>query len=162
MQRLIEEVRAALNAGAFTLALQGTLALVDICAALSADDGRTRRTRFKEWFTANLGHVYPAFDADDVYQLRCGMLHQGRISSDQYKAVIFTLPNTARIVMHNNIFDDAYNLDLLRFCNDVIGAAEKWWESNKELEPARSNSESLVRIRPDGLPPHIKGIPVLA
>lgn len=162
MDRLIEEIRAALRANMFILGLQGTLALVDICAALSSDDGRTRGTRFKAWFAENLGHRYHLLSAEDVYQLRCGMLHQGRTASDQYDAIMFTLPVSGGNYWHNIVANNALNLDLVTFCEDIIGAAELWWAANQAVEPVRTNSEDLVRLRLDGLAPYMVGRPVLA
>lgn len=162
MYRLIEEIRAALRANMFTLALQGTLALVDICAALGSDSGRTNRSLFEAWFQKNLGGKYPLLGADDVYQLRCGMLHQGRMSSKQYEAIIFTLPHPSETVLHNNRFNDALNLDLVEFCDDIITAAELWWAANRTADPVLSNSADLARIRPGGLEPYVVGLPVLA
>lgn len=162
MDRLIEEIRAALRANMFTLALQGTLALVDICAALGSDDGRTRGSRFKAWFEENLGGKYQWLSPDDVYQLRCGMLHQGRMASDQYEAIIFTLPDASGNLFHNNRINDALNLDLVTFCDDIISAAEAWWEANRTSDPVRSNSADLAQIRPNGLAPYMVGMPILA
>lgn len=159
MDRLTQEVRQALESGLWVVALQGTLALIDICAALDSEDGRTRRTRFEAWFSKYLGTKYPWFSAADAYQLRCGLLHQGRSSSGRYGSIAFNLPGGVRV--HNNIMDDIYVLDLNEFCDDVIGTVERWWHISKDSEPARSNSEHVVRVRPDGMPPSISGVPLL-
>lgn len=162
MERLIEEIRAALRANMFTLGLQGALALIDICAALNADDGRTCGTRFKTWFRENLGEAYERFSSDDVYQLRCGMLHQGRMASEQYSAVVFTLPDGQGNVVHNFMVDDALILDLKTFCDDIIRAVEAWWVTNRDTEPIITNAQDVARLRPDGLEPFVAGVPVLA
>ena len=162
VDQLIGEIRSALRSGAFTLALQGTLACVDICAALSSTDGRTTGAHFKAWFEAHVPNPYARLSADDAYQLRCGMLHQGRASADQYGAILFTLPDGRGNVFHNNVLNDALNLDLVTFCTDILDAADGWWQSAKDTDPVAANVQHLVQLRPDGLAPYIVGIPVLA
>jgi hypothetical protein len=162
MDRLIAEVRAALENGAFVIALQGSLACIDICAALNSSDGSTRRTHFKTWFDAQLGSTYSSLSADDVYQLRCGMLHQGRASAHQYSAIVFTLPDGRGNVFHNNILNDALNLDLVTFVTDVLGAVGAWWTDSQSHSQVASNAAHLIQVRPNGLAPYIVGTPVLA
>lgn len=161
MEQLINDIRAALVAGAYSLALQGALACVDICAALSADDGRTNRKHFKNWFEKYGSEASTLLTANDAYQLRCGILHQGRASGDQYQAIVFTLPNKQGITFHDNVMNGALNLDLEIFCTAVLSAAESWWRSSKDVEPVASNAEHLVQVRPDGLKPYFHGVPVL-
>lgn len=162
VDQLIHEIRAALKAGAYTLALQGTLACIDICAALSSADGRTTGSHFRTWFDAHLSRSYGQLSAIDAYKLRCGLLHQGRASTDQYEAIVFTLPDGRGNVFHNNIINNALNLDLMTFCADVLDAASAWWESARHEEPVASNARHLVRVRAAGLAPYIVGVPVLA
>lgn len=161
MNRLIEEIRAALQANMFTLALQGSLALIDICAALESEDGRTRASKFKAWYTAHLGASFSRLTADDAYQLRCGLLHQGRASSDQYDAVIFALPIGMDLRLSVAV-DRALVQDLPSFVESILDCVEAWWEDQQGVEPVRTNSESLVRLRPEGLESYIVGVPVLA
>lgn len=166
MDRLIEEVRAALRANMFTLGLQGALALIDICAATASEDGRTRGPRFRAWFKENLSDAYRNLNAEDVYQLRCGMLHQGRTASEQYNVLLFTLPHESGNVLHNDIADNGdagrvLVLDLLRFCEDVIAAAERWWAAHQTKEPMRTNGLDVAKIHEDGYAPYVIGLPVL-
>lgn len=115
-----------------------------------------------EWFEAHVPDPYRRLSADDAYHLRCGILHQGRASSDQYEAIVFTLPDGRGNVFHNNIMGNALNLDLVTFCTDVLNAAETWWQSAKDADPVAANAEHLVQLRPGGLAPYIVGVPVLA
>lgn len=162
MERLISEIRAAVQGGAWILALQGSMACIDICAALASQDGRTSRTHFKQWFQQHLAQRYPNLSDSDVYQLRCGLLHQGRAAGSQYSALIFTLPLASGNYFHNNVINDALNLDLGTFCNDVLDVAENWWQNAQGTEPVKTNAEALLQIRPQGLAPYMVGMPVLA
>lgn len=65
-------------------------------------------------------------------------------------------------VFHNNILNDALNLDLRIFCSDVLDVAEGWSQSARRSEPVATNAESLLQLRPKGLPPYMVGMPVLA
>lgn len=160
MDRLIEEVRGALRANAFTLALQGALALVDICGSLAAENGRSTRTTFKACFADNLGEAYDLLDASDVYLLRCGMLHQGRMASDQYEFILFTLPNSRGIRFVQDVMNTGLILDLEIFCTSITDAAERWWSVHQFHEPVFTNAASLARVRPTGFDPIIVGLPV--
>ena len=45
----------------------------------------------------------------------------------EYSRVIFTVPNPQNNYYHNNIINDALNLDIITFCNDFVHAAEEWY-----------------------------------
>jgi hypothetical protein len=162
MDYLIRDIRGALDAGLYALALQGALAVVDICGALGSSNGRSTGDRFKGWFEEHLGDNYDLLDPEDVWLLRCGILHQGRINSSKIDAILFTLPDGRGNVFDNNVIDGALNLDLRTFCRNIAAAAEVWWEANKNTEPVATNAEHIVRVRPDGLAGFIQGVPVLA
>ena len=162
MDRLIREIETALGARMWLISLQGTLALVDIAAALQSPDGRTTGAKFKSWFEAHLGETYPLLSSEDMWLLRCGMLHQGRTASKNYDAVIFTLPDGRGNLFHNNIMNQTLQLDLVKFCSDVTAAVETWWATNDHLEPVATNAKDLVRVRQDGMAPYIVGVPILA
>src|SRR4051794_4573981 len=95
---LLEEIRRALDAGLFYLAVMLTLALPDICGALESKDGRAHPSRYKRWYIDNVAHLFEPMVADDCYSLRCGVLHQGRSEivskALPYGRVIFMLPNS--------------------------------------------------------------------
>lgn len=161
MDRLILEIRAALQANMFTLALQGALALIDICAALESSDDRTRANLFKAWYTTHLGSSFSELSDEDAYQLRCGLLHQGRASSDQYEAVVFAIPPVDGIYFHAQI-NGALLQGLTEFVTGILDRVEAWWTANQNNEPIKTNAEFVVRLRPEGLEPYVAGVPVLA
>ncbi len=161
MDRLIQEIRAALAANMFVIALQSSLALIDICAALESANGRTRRSLFEAWFERHLSPRYPNLSAQDAYELRCGLLHQGRLSSRNYSSIVFFLPGTPAL-FSNGIVDDAFVHDLTLFVEDVLTAVSQWWALHGTSPLVSANSEHIVQIRPGGLPPYVVGMPVLA
>ena len=122
MDQIFREIRAAVTGNAWVLALFGILAIPDICGALDSNDGRALGSRYKAWFTANVGQKYPRLDADECYQMRCSMLHQGASAAASYSRVIFVGPGPLKV--HNSVSGgNALYLDLPTFCEDVISAA---------------------------------------
>lgn len=159
MEQLAAEIRAAVNHGAWVLALTGTLALPDICAALESENGRSSGSRYRAWIRTWLGEQYPELDPGEIYQMRCSMLHQGRTQTGAYERVIFVAPGPLKA--HNNVLGDALNLDLPTFCEDVLSAVDRWktdMEGNPNYE---RNSPSLIQWYPEGLAPYVEGLPVL-
>lgn len=145
----------------YYLALMMTLALPDICAALESPDGESSGKQYKNWYNANLQRKFQPLTAVDVWKLRCGVLHQGRVSHPdmQFERVIFTLPG--RGFIHGNIFDRVLNLDLTRFCNDVMQSVRDWLGANQTNPNVIKNLPNLVQFRPHGLPPSMIGMPVI-
>lgn len=177
VQHIFDEIRAAVDANAWVLALFGLLAIPDICAALADPDGQTSGSRYKQWFGDNLGDKYSlpraaetfspgeAVDAaaffaptpqtvaefaHELYKLRCTMLHEGSSSNrSQFDLVAFRAPGEGRI--HKGFMEingqRALLLDLPIFAEDVITAAELWLAANKGREPIQSNLTRLVGWR---------------
>lgn len=161
MEQLLNEIDAAVKGNAWVLALSGTLALPDICAALQSANGETKRSKYENWVREWLSPAYPELDAAELYQMRCSMLHQGRSAGSSYARVLFVAPVNGN-VFHNNILNDALNLDLPTFCSDVSTAVRQWKSSMKDDENFLRNSTSLMRWYPAGLAPYIVGAPVLS
>lgn len=142
------------------IALQSSLALVDICGGLSSRDGVARAATFRTWFSNHLGSTFNELSPDDLYQLRCGMLHQGRTKARQYDAIVFTLPDGRGNIFRVRV-DRTLSFDLVSFCTTIIDAVESWWRDAQLTEPVKSHSDHVVRIRPDGMAPYIIGVPML-
>ena len=74
---LLDEIMKAANGGMPFIAIAMAVALRDICVSLASENGRTKRKDYKKWCADNLGNsvfVTP----DDLYSMRCGVLHNGR------------------------------------------------------------------------------------
>ncbi len=164
MNTILVEIDHALNAGLYYLAVMMAVALPDICAALESRNGETTKSRYKDWYDANLLTKYPNFTADDCYSLRCGVIHQGRLghSGMQYSRVLFTIPNAQQNVFHNNIIYDALNLDAVIFCRDVMDSVREWFVEGQNNPQVQANLAHLVQLRPQGLSPYMVGMPLIA
>ena len=164
MNDLLQQTRSAIACQLYYLALNSALALPDICGALEAPDGQATRARYAAWFDK---HVAPAYggtlDGDACYRFRCSMLHQGRTQHPKakYARLVFIEPGARGHVLHNNVVNDALNIDVRVFCEDVVHAAELWLPSAINQPQVASNMDAFVRRYPDGLPPYILGVPVI-
>ena len=101
--------------------------------------------------------------------MRCGVLHNGTYKTKklQYDRIVLFPPQVT--IMADNCIMDAgagtkmFTLNLVLFCDRLIGAAKKWLEDpSTNIQKVQSNMDDLVRFRPDGLPPYVTGQPVVA
>jgi len=165
MQEIIDQIRAANNANLYYVALLSSLTLPDICAALESDNGEASKAKFIAWFDTHIAPRYNGFlDGKSCYFFRCSMMHQGSTQHprSRYSRVIFLEPGTSGMTFHNNILNDALNIDVRIFCEDVCLTVERWWP-NASMQPLfQVNLSRFVRRYPSGLPPYIVGIPVIA
>src|SRR5690625_2233996 len=154
---LLAEVEHALEHGMYYLAIITALTLPDVCSALASENGVTNGGRYREWYRSNLSNRFPNLTDYDCWRLRCGVVHQGRFGRPgmRYSRVIFTIPDQQNNFFHNNIFNDALNLDAVTFCGDIIQGVRDWYESNRDCANVRSNIPHLVQYRPNGLAPYM-------
>ncbi len=164
MEMILQEIERALNARLFYMAIVLSLMVPDICAGLESDDGRTSPDQYRDWYTRNLADKYRFLTAEDCYSLRCGVIHQGRFGhgGNTFARVIWTIPNERNIVLHRNIMNDAFNLDAVRFCRDVVNAARTCFRAAQDTANVHTNLPRLVTFHPTGLAPYIVGLPVIA
>ena len=164
MDTVILEIDNALNKRLYYLGVVMALMLPDICAALESSNGKTSPMRYKNWYNKNLAAKYPNLTTDDCYSLRCGVVHQGRLGHPnmQYERVLFTVPNAQNNVFHNNIVNNALNLDATIFCRDMIESALQWFYVAQNNSNVQANLLHLVQFRPQGLSPYMVGMPLIA
>jgi hypothetical protein len=164
LNQLFDEILQAAQNRLIYLALFGALAIPDICAGMESVDGRTNEKRYIEWFDRWAGPKYNGMvNGQDCYGLRCSMLHQGRAQPHKgvYSRVIFLAPNDRRIVMHRNVLNDALNLDIQRFCAEMVESARAWLPTVEGTPEFETNLANFLTIHPDGIPPYIVGMPVI-
>lgn len=167
MDGIFAEIRAAYGANLWVVALMGTLAIPDICAAL--DHGATTGVRYKQWFRDNMDSDYVSLRmplrvvdgpidtttfetvdlASEFYKMRCSMLHEGRSASRVFERVVFADAHGKAI--HRSFTAADYKfvmiLDLPSFAEDVISAAAKWTKANAHREPVARRLDAIVQWR---------------
>jgi hypothetical protein len=168
MEVFLDEIERALQHGLYSLAVTSALTLPDICAALESPDGETSGPAYKAWYDAWLAPQYPQLSCRDMWKLRCGVVHRGRLGHGdmQYARIIFTLPNPRHAVLHQNVFRTRAGVVLMlyteRFCRDMAEAVRRWYEAKKGDPNVTKHLPDLLQFRPTGMLPYTDGQPVVA
>jgi hypothetical protein len=171
MRTLITQTREAADSRAYYLSLFAALALPDICAAMSSPDGQTNGSRYIAWFDEFVAPNYtvgpdrrPSLTGTDCYYYRCSILHQGssQHSKSSFSRILFVEPGATSNVFHNNVINDALNLDVRLFCHDVCDGADAWLIAAEQTAEYKVNYGRFLQRYADGLPPYIVGVPVIA
>lgn len=169
MRDVLDQIRTANKAGLYYVALFSALAIPDICGALESEDGKASGSNYKTWFDRWVAAKYclfrkPSLPGEVCYYYRCAVLHQGRATHTKmlYSRIIFVEPNNPRIIMHNNVMNDALNIDVVKFCEDVISGCEDWLCFVATDAVVQQNLASSMQRYPQGLAPYIVGISVIA
>jgi hypothetical protein len=161
MRDILAQTRAANAAGLYYVALFSALALPDICAALESRDGETNGSLYRAWFDRYAARGLITGEA--AYKFRCAMLHQGRTGHPEgYSKIIFIEPSATGIVFHNNVMGDALNIDVRIFVEELVLAVENWLTTVETTPEYQKNIAAGVKRYPNGLPPYIVGLPVIA
>lgn len=164
MELQLNEIERALDAGLYLIALQASLALPDICAALQSENGVASPEKYIAWYDTYAKEPdSPALSGQDCYRFRCSYLHQGSTihPKSSYSRIMFIIPNE-RFVIKNCVFNDALCIDVVSFCNNIIRAVRNWETIVCESDNFKKNYGSLLRIYPNGLSPYIGNIPVIS
>lgn len=163
MRDYFGQVARATNGGLYYLALAGALVVPDMCAAMEAEDGRATPARYIDWFDR---HVAPKYEGvitgEDSWGLRCSMLHQGRLRPHRgsYARVLFVEP-VREPVLHRNVINDALNIDVRLFVEDLLTGALAWLHDAEKTDVYQRNYEVSMKRHPNGLAPYIGGAPVI-
>lgn len=165
MRDFLAQIKKGLDVNLYLLSIFSALAIPDICGAMSSENGEANKEKYKDWFDEYIASKYNNFlDGEDCYYFRCSLLHQGssQHSKMNYKRVLFIEPSTTTHVFHNNILNDALNIDVKIFCSDLVNGAEKWLAENENTELYKKNNDKFMRRYPDGLSPYIMGVPIIS
>ena len=178
LRQFVSEIRAALDAKLFYLAIAVALSIPDICSCVESNPDAIWATakKYKRWFDTNLASEFQNLTADDCYRLRCGVLHQGNFGhpESRYDRIIFLAPNPSFRMLGDTLvtispgisFGDVtgkvLQIEAVWFCETLISAAIKWAEEKTGDQNVQTNLPNLVRFRPEGLPPYIVGVPLFA
>lgn len=165
MRDFLAQIKKGLDANLYLLSLFSALSIPDICGAISSENGEASAEKYKTWFDKYIAPKYNNFlNGENCYYFRCSLLHQGssQHNKSNYKRVLFVEPSATTNIFHNNIMNDALNIDVRIFCNDLVGGAEKWLGENENTDLYKKNYDKFMRRYPNGLPPYIVGVPVIS
>lgn len=164
MKEFLEQIRIGLQANLYYLSLFAALAIPDICGAIVSENGIASPDKYKDWFNKYAARKYEGFlTAEDCYLFRCSLLHQGSSQHPKsgYSRILFVEPSATTNVFHCNILNDALNIDVRIFCNDIIEGAKIWLQRYENTELYKRNYDKFMRRYPNGLAPYIVGVPVI-
>lgn len=165
MRNFLSQIKKGLDQNLYFLSLFSVLAIPDLCGAMTSENGEASAEKYKAWFDKYVAPKYSGFlNGENCYFFRCSLLHQGSSQhpGSSYKRVLFIEPSATTNVFHNNIMNDALNIDVKIFCNDIISGAEEWLGENEETELYKKNYDKFMRRYPNGLRPYIVGVPVIS
>lgn len=170
MQDFFDQIRVSLNHNLYYLALFGSLAVPDICGAMSSQNGEASRNKYQEWFDKYFPSTYlveeKEFDycinSEECYYFRRSMLHQGSSQHPKAKYSRYIFVENPKNYTHCNVIDNALNIDITTFCNSMLQGAEQWLQEYEKKEIYKKNFSKFMKRHPMGLEPYIVGVPVIS
>jgi len=130
---LVSSVRKSLEIENWIASVLVVLTIPDICGKIEFPDDNSS-SRYIKWFENNVADKYN-YMAQDIYALRCSMLHEGSDSiigqrkRKEYDDFTFqpNSTNTGVIVVDNcNSGGTHAIINLVDFCNSILAAVEIW------------------------------------
>ncbi|HHU0127472.1 TPA: hypothetical protein ACT9LZ_001433, partial [Legionella pneumophila] len=82
--------------------------------------------------------------------------------NSSFERILFVEPFQNNNVFHNNILNNALNIDIQEFCNDLIVAAREWFKKKSGDNLVQKNYKDFVKRYPYGLTPYIGGVSVIS
>lgn len=93
VQRIVDDIRAALNNDLYFVALSTALTLPDICGKAEYPDESSTKKRYIDWYDKEIGYYekntnqtideeMPYLSGSVIYSLRCSLLHAGNPNVD--------------------------------------------------------------------------------
>lgn len=166
MDELLSQLEESIDHGQYYLALFVSLTIPDICGALGSKDGNATGHRYKEWFDQYVAPQYDGnLDGSGCYAFRCSALHQGyaKHKNLRYSRILFLDPvSSSGVMMHNNILNGALNIDVRRFCKDVVAGAWQWLSDMVSDPDFHRNYANFLKRYKGGLLPYIEGLDVFS
>lgn len=162
LEAILREMNRAVEADLNLVGLAIAAAIPAICASLAMDDGRSNGQDYQTWCSLNL---YPdkGFDyisPEELYLMRCGLLHQGRVEIAHHKkgkltpheglkGVVFAVDGPR---MTNCVGDDRYIYSVKEFCENMAAATRGWLAKERANPIVTRNLDSMMRYRPFSAP----------
>ncbi|MBC2858837.1 hypothetical protein [Stappia sp. 28M-7] len=169
LERIVRDIQQAIKVKLYYPALLVALTIPDICMGLTLNKSDfVKKNHYIEFINRYTTEQSLGLDGTSCYQLRGGLVHRADLRGHAYfdnTHVIFTVPESrGHIHALTLVVEDkrAAMFDLELFCQAMIGAARKWYEDHKNDPMVVENLKNLIRWCPEGLPPFVGGLPVVA
>lgn len=162
MERFVEAIRNAIKQKNWYAALFMALTLPDICGRLENPKNGSE-ARYVAWWKKYLEKKYTNppnrfrqvaqvnLSGGDVYALRCALLHEGQDDILNQRARValskfhFITP-PANGVIHGNYTNNAMQLQVDIFCNDICEGVLRWLEDTKGNETVKAGLDAIITI----------------
>ena len=93
VQKILDDIRAALNNDLYFVALSAALTLPDICGKAEYPGEKSSEKRYIDWYDKEIGYYeknphqttdeeMPYLSGSVIYSLRCSLLHEGNPNVD--------------------------------------------------------------------------------
>lgn len=178
MEALLDEIRATFDCGIWFPTISTVLLLPDACGAIEYWGQQVRpRDRYAQWYDTWVKPHFsvdrPRFDGSVVYVVRNAMIHEttgftrGQHGFDR---IIFTTPG--------GIFHGSFNMSapsgpsgevvlqisLIEMMLAMECGVRNWLIGVRAAPDKRRELalEKLIQYRPNGLPPHFVGMPLIS
>jgi hypothetical protein len=160
---VMDEIHRAMENKLYYVAISTVLTLPDICVSLISKDGRSDGVRYAKWCNENLKGHFTHITGQDLYSMRCGVIHNGRFGDlkNSVARFIIVLPFRGNFI-NSVVVNDAYIYNADAFVINFISCVKVWYLQNQFDRNVESNIDRLVQYRPYGLSPYIFGTTVLA
>ena len=160
VDRIINDIRGALDNNLFFAALNSALTLPDICGKVEYPSERSSKKRYIGWYDKEIGKYeknprqngpeeMPYLSGEVMYSLRCAMLHSGepningdsvhqKPNIDKFSIVIQKAQPFDIYSDSSNITDWAgehvrsYRMSVRRICLIICAVAEAYYRDNKD------------------------------
>lgn len=91
------------------------------------------------------------FTAEDCYQSRCKCLHQGYVQRASGETFVFITPPPGNSIVHQNLFNGQFQLQIDVFCQDMCEAVQTWEEDVKNSGDVQTRIKGLLQIKHYGV-----------
>jgi hypothetical protein len=155
-----EEMESCVKGESYWALLHMSIVLPDICGALESDNGQGHPDKYKNWCKRYLADA--RMSASDWYALRCGLLHQGRTTSDagRYRSYSLQRPRAEVARLHKVVIPGEQNitLDMGAVAEEIRESVRKWLNDlespgqEMHLANLQKHLPSLARKKPKTIP----------
>ena len=169
LAHIVQDMEKAIKAELYYPALLVALTLPDVCSALALPADKFVKeehyVKFINTYAPRLG-----LGGQQCYRLRGGVVHRGNAAGHPFfgkSHVVFSTPQTG-LEVHSVTFDNpttpltAIMLDVTTFCGRMKDAVIDWFIVNGADPLVQANIPAILSQRPNGFPPWIEGVPVIA
>lgn len=158
IERLVQEIRAALENELYFVALSSALTLPDICGKVAYPTKQSSRKRYILWYDEEIGKYeknpedkddMPYLSGEVIYSLRCSLLHEGNPnmkneslrtnqSIDYFSLVIekakpFDIYSDASMITKfGKEQKREYRMNVRRICMILCSVAEAYYKENRD------------------------------